>query len=351
MARRAGGQGIELGVAAAVALTLLLATSASREAARGDRSRDRRSGDGRPADSMAHPPATRAPGLWAVIKDVVSDVSENRLMTEAAGITFYALLALFPALGAMISLYGLYADPNTVSEHLSALSGVVPGGGMEVINDQIRRVTSNGASKLGFGLAIGLATSLWSANQGVKALFDSLNIVFREKEKRGFFLRTALTLAFTICTIAFVLIAMAFIVVLPIVLNFFGLGGVTDTLVRLARWPVLLLGVGVFIALVYRFGPSRESVAWRWVSWGSAFASITWIVSSAAFSWYVANFGNYNATYGSLGAVIGFMTWIWLSAFVVLIGAQLDAEMETRAGPAEKTPVSEPAGGEMPAPA
>jgi membrane protein len=249
------------------------------------------------------------------------------------------LLALFPALAAMVSLYGLYADPATVADHLSALTGLIPGGGMDIINDQIKRVASNRTTSLGLGLLIGLATSLWSSNQGIKALFDSLNIVFREKETRGFIRRTALTLAFTVGAVVFVLIAMSLVVALPIALKSIGFGSVTDVLVRLARWPLMLIGVALFIGLVFRFGPCRQSVVWRWVSWGSGVASITWVAGSVAFSWYVSNFGSYNATYGSLGAVIGFMTWIWLSAFVVLLGAQLDSEMETRARRDEKEPV------------
>ncbi len=343
MLQRKLGDGIALGVAASAALLLLLAPSPLSNGARPPRDGDaKQPGDDRPADSLAHPPAARAPGLWGVIKSVASDVSDNRLLTEAAGVTFYALLALFPALAAMVSLYGLYADPRTVADHLNALSGVVPGGGMEIINEQVRRVTSNAPGRLGFGLVIGLATSLWSSNQAIKALFDSLNTVFREKEQRGFIRRTLLTLGFTVGTILFILLAMALVVALPIVLDFLGLHSVTDVLIRLSRWPAMLLVVTLFLAFVYRFGPCRQSVAWRWVSWGSAVASLSWLAGSAAFSWYVAHFGSYNQTYGSLGAVIGFMTWIWLSAFVVLVGAQLDAEMETRAGAAEKTPVDAP---------
>src|SRR6202051_1078105 len=139
---------------------------------------------------------------------------------------------------------------------------------MEIINDQIKRVTSNGTSTLGFGLFIGLATSIWSSNQAIKALFDSLNVVFREKEERGFIRRTALTLAFTVGAIIFILIAMSVVVALPIVLNFIGFGSLTDELIRLARWPLMLVGVALFIALVFRFGPCRQSVGWRWGSLG-----------------------------------------------------------------------------------
>jgi membrane protein len=278
--------------------------------------------------SASHPAEIPARGWWEILKRTAGQVSEDRILTEAAGITFYALLALFPALAALISIYGLFADPRTINDHLTALGEVIPGGGMEIISEQVRRITAKGEGALGFGALIGLATSLWSANQAMKAFVDSLNVVYGEEEKRGFFRRLAVTMAFTVAGILFIVFAMVGVVAVPVVLNFIGLGGTLDSVLRLARWPIMLLAVGLFLACLYRFGPSRERAQWRWVSWGSAFASFAWIVFSLGFSWYVTNFGNYNETYGSLGAVVGFMTWIWLSSTVVLVGAELDAEME-----------------------
>ena len=282
-------------------------------------------GRGQTADSPSEIPAR---GWWDILKRTAQQVSEDRVLTEAAGITFYALLALFPAIAALISIYGLFADPATVGEHLDALEGVLPGGGVQIIGEQVQRIASKADGALGFGAVVGLLTSLWSANQAMKAVVDSLNVVYEEEERRGFFARLALTMAFTLGGIAFVIVAIGAVVVLPVVLNFVGLGGTAEVLLRVLRWPLLLVGVGVFLALVYRYGPSRDRAKWRWVSWGSAVASVIWVIGSLAFSWYVTNFGNYNETYGSLGAVIGFMTWIWLSATVVLVGAELDAEME-----------------------
>jgi membrane protein len=249
-------------------------------------------------------------------------------MTEAAAITFYSLLALFPALTALVSIYGLFADPASISDHVAAASGVVPGGGMQIITDQVHSLAANGGKALGLGAVLGLTASLWSANQGTKALFDALNVVYGEQEKRGFVRRTAVTLAFTVGGILFVLIAMGAVVAVPLVINFMGLSGVTDLLLRFLRWPVLLVVVAAVLACIYRVGPSRQSARWRWVTWGGGFAAVTWLLSSIAFSWYVSHFGSYNKTYGSLGAAIGFMTWIWLSATVVLVGAELNAEME-----------------------
>jgi membrane protein len=175
---------------------------------------------------------------------------------------------------------------------------------------------------------MGILVALWSANGGTKAMFDSLNVVYEEHEKRGYIRRTLVSLAVTLGTLVFVMVVMAAVVALPIALNFVGLGKVTDLLLRVGRWPLLLVIITVMLAVIYRYGPSRTEARWRWVSWGGAFAAIAWVLVSLAFSWYVAHFGSYNKTYGSLGAAIGFMTWIWISATIALIGAELNAEME-----------------------
>lgn len=291
-----------------------------------------RSGGGAASDgrgrNAASPSEIPTRGWWDILRRTFAEVSNDRVLTEAAGITFYALLALFPAIAAMVSIYGLFAEPATIGEHLDVLGTVVPSGGMQIIEEQVKRITSKGEAALGFGAVFGLLTALWSSNQAIKAMVDTLNIVYGEKEKRSFILRTALTLALTVAGILFILLAMGSVVVLPVVLNFVGLGDTTETLLRVARWPVMLLVVALFLACIYRYGPDRDLAKWRWVSWGSAVAAVGWAAVSAGFSYYVTNFGNYNETYGSLGAVVGFMTWIWISSTVVLVGAELDAEIE-----------------------
>jgi membrane protein len=285
----------------------------------------REAGVGRDADTPSQIPAR---GFWQVAKRTLSQAGDDRLLTEAAGITFYTLLALFPAIAALVSLYALVADPGTIQGHLEALGGVVPGGGMDIINEQVQRVAQTAEGTLGFGVIAGLLISLWSANQAAKAVFDALNVVYEEKEKRGFVKLTLTTLGFTLGFIVFAILTMVAVVALPVVLNFIGLGGTVEALLRYGRWPLLLLLVSAVLACLYRWGPSRAKARWRWVSWGSGFAAIAWLGVSAAFSWYVSNFGNYNETYGSLGAVIGFMTWIWISSAVVLLGAEVNAELE-----------------------
>ena len=276
----------------------------------------------------ASPTEIPARGWWDILKRTAGQISEDRVLTEAAGVTFYSLLALFPAIAATVSIYGLFADPATISEHLDLVGSVVPGGGMEIIEEQVRRITSKGNAALGFGAILGILTALWSANQAMKAVVDALNVVYGEREERSFIRRTALTLALTAAGILFIVLAMGAVVALPIALEFVGLEDATETLLSLARWPVLLAAVTLLLAVIYRYGPDRDRARWRWVTWGSAAAAVAWAAVSAGFSYYVSNFGNYNETYGSLGAVIGFMTWIWLSSAVVLAGAELDAEME-----------------------
>jgi membrane protein len=267
----------------------------------------------------------------AILKRTFAEFLDDRILALAAGVTYYVLLALFPALTALVSLYGLFADPATISQHLDSVSGLVPAGAIQIISDQLHRLTSHKPSVLGLGFVIGLAVALWSTSAGMKSLFDALNVVYDESETHGYVRLTVTALAFTIGTIIFLLVGSAAVVVLPAVLNFVGLGSTTELLMKLLRWP-LLLGVAILaLAALYFFGPSRTQSEWRWVTWGSAAASLAWVAASLLFSWYVQNFGNYDKTYGSLGAVIAFMTWLWLSTAIFLLGAELDSEIERSA--------------------
>ena len=183
-------------------------------------------------------------------------------------------------------------------------------------------------STLGFAFAGGLAISLWTANAGMKALFDAMNVVYQEDEKRGFVELNLRSLGFTLGAIAFLLLALAAIVVVPIALNYVGLASGAELALSLLRWPTLLILVLFALAVLYRYGPSRRHAQWKWITGGSLVAALLWLSGSLLFSWYVASFGSYNATYGSLGAAVGFMTWIWLSATIVLLGGEVNAEIE-----------------------
>jgi membrane protein len=282
-------------------------------------------GRGRSADRPSEIP----PRGWKdILLRVYCGISEDRILLVAAGVTFYLLLSIFPGIAALFSIYGLFANPADIASHLDALANVAPSGALDILREEMTRLASNGGTTLGIGFLVSLAFSLWTTNSGVSAIFDALNIVHEEKETRGTFRFYFTTLTFTLASIVFILLAIAIVVLLPVVLNFIPLPGGTDLLVKIARWPILFVLVALALAMVYRYGPSRTPARWRWVTWGSGFATVMWIVASVLFSWYVASFGSYNKTYGSLGAIIGFMTWIWISIIVVLIAAKLDAEME-----------------------
>lgn len=284
---------------------------------------------GRQANSPSEIPAK---GWKDVLLRVYADIGDHRILALAAGMTYYSILAIFPALAALVSIYGLFSDPGTIAKHLDQLSGFVPGGALDVAREQLTHVTSKGNQALSLTFVIGLAISLWSSNAAMKALFDTLNMVYGEKEKRGFVKLNALSLAFTIAAIAFVILALGAVVVVPVVLNYLAVSDFADLFIRIARWPAMFICLALALACIYRFGPSRDTPRWRWITWGSAAATLFWLIVSALFSWYAASFGKFNETYGSLGAVIGFMTWLWISAIVILLGAELDSEMERQAG-------------------
>ncbi len=249
-------------------------------------------------------------------------------MTLAAGVTFYIILALFPAIAALVSVYGLFSDPSTIAKQLDALSNILPAGAVEVIGNEIDQLISQGNSVLSLAFAASLTISIWSANAGMKAIFDVLNVVFGERERRGLIKLHVMSLAVTIGALVLTLLLLVTVAVLPAALDYIGLRPAMDRLVRLARWPALFVVVDFGLAILYRYGPSRTNARFRWVTWGSACATVAWVITSVLFSWYATRLGNYNKTYGSLGAAIVFMTWIWISTIIVLVGATLDSELE-----------------------
>jgi membrane protein len=258
---------------------------------------------------------------------VFHGISEDRITTIAGGVTFFVLLAIFPGLAGLISLYGLFASSSSIAQHLDSLAGIMPEGGLQIIRDQLQLLTSQPPQKLGVATAASLAISLWSANGGVKAMFEGLNAAYEEQEKRSFIRLNAVSLAFTLGLIGFAIVSLATITIVPRLLSMLGLpglGGIMD----IARWPILLVVAALMISVVYRFGPSRKRPQWRWISPGSIFATVVWVTASLLFSWYTSHFGSYNKTYGSLGAAVGFMTWMWISTIVILIGAKINAELE-----------------------
>ncbi|BBK42283.1 hypothetical protein STVA_23030 [Allostella vacuolata] len=280
------------------------------------------------APAVLPPPVRKS-----LIRRLYDQIWEDRVISVAAGVTFYALLAIFPTLAALVSLYGLVAHPATISQHLEHLYFFLPEGAVQVIGGQISRISSRPTETLGLTLGISLTVSLWSANAGMKALFDALNIVHGIRESRSFVWLTLQTLTFTFGAILFLLLALAGVVVLPVAIAWLPLPFDVERLVTLLRWPALAAALTAGLAVLYRWGPCRPHApgrqrVWRGVAWGAAVAATAWLGGSMLFSWYVSRFADYDATYGSLGAAIGFMTWIWLSAIVILVGGEIDAELE-----------------------
>ncbi|MBR0786593.1 YihY/virulence factor BrkB family protein [Bradyrhizobium iriomotense] len=269
---------------------------------------------------------------WAGWKDIFwrtyQRIDDDRLLATAGGVVFFGLLAIFPAVTALVSSYGLFANPSTITDNLQTLAMMLPEGAFQIVEDQVGRVVSHGNATLGITFLVGLALAIWSANAGVKAIFDALNVAYEEREKRSFIQLNLVSLAFTAGGIVALLLMVGAVVAFPLALNHLGMAPESKLIVALARWPLLFLILLVALAILYRFAPSRDSPRWQWLSVGAVTAAILWIAGSALLSWYLSEFANYNATYGSLGAAIGLMMWMWMSAIVIMFGAELNSEIE-----------------------
>jgi membrane protein len=269
---------------------------------------------------------------WKGWKDICwrtyQRIDNDRLLATAGGVVYFGLLAIFPAITALVSFYGLIADPSTISANLQTLAMMLPEGTFQIIQDQVGRVLAKGNAELGTTFLFGLLLAVWSANAGVKSIIDALNVAYEEREKRSFITLNLVSLGFTVGGIAALIFMVGAVVAFPLALNSLGLAPESKLIVALARWPLLLVILLGALALLYRLAPSRDAPRWQWLSIGALTAAILWIFGSALLSWYLQNFANYNATYGSLGAAIGLMMWMWMSAVVILLGAELNSEIE-----------------------
>lgn len=267
--------------------------------------------------------------VWRACRKAYGD----RVTTIAASVAFFVFLATFPGIAATVALYGIFADPGEGEVLVAALPSVLPEQAVEIIARQARRIAGQaGTSKstLLFAPLFGFAILLWSTTRGMNAMFGALNTIHDTQERRGFVELTALSLVFTIGFLAFLLLVVGVVFVLPSLLDAIG---ISSRSIKLLRWPTLLIVVGLSLSLIYRFGSDRENARWRWITIGSATASLLWVCSSILFEWIVSRFGSFDMLYGSLSAVIGFLVWIWLSTIAVLFGAELDAAAERRPRP------------------
>jgi membrane protein len=290
---------------------------------------------GRPQASREEAP----PRHWReLLSRVKARVSRDNLSIVAAGVGFYALLAVFPGLAALISIYGLAFDPQEVEGQLSGFGAMLPPQAMEVLLGQLREVARTAPGALGMAAIGGLLLTLWSAAAGIKTLMVALNVAYHQPERRGFLKFNAVALALTLASILAAVLAIATVVAIPALIKVLDLGSVLEGVLSLARWPVLALVVVLGLGVLYRYGPSREAVRGGWFNWGAVIATLLWLAGSALFSFYVSNFGKYNETYGSVGAIVVLLLWFLLTAYVILVGAEIDAVLERRTSAARDAP-------------
>jgi membrane protein len=282
-------------------------------------------GRGRNAGSPSEIPAR---GLRDVLWRVHGEVMADRITLIAAGATYYIVLAIFPGMGVLVSIYGLLTDPTDLAKQMTFVGDVLPPGAYDLLLPQFEALAHKGRSELSVAFLASLLVAFWSATSGIKALFDAMNVAYGEVEKRSFVHVTLLAFAFTLAAIAALVVLVTLVGVVPEVLKALYLDDWTEALARVGRWPVILLITGTATIIIYRYGPSREKARLRWLTWGAAFSTVAWAITTTAFSVYLLNFANYNATYGTLGALVAFMIWIWLSIVILIVGAELNAELE-----------------------
>ena len=284
------------------------------------------------ADSRGHeasrPREIPARGWLDIARRVKDQIKRDRLSIIAAGVAFYGLLAVFPGLVALVGLYGLAADPASVESHVASLSGVLPQQAAGILTTQLHDLVGTDRGALGVGAVGGLLLALWSASSAVRTLMEALNVAYNEEEHRGMIRFYATAFILTFGAVLAIIVALGLVVALPALLKAIGLSWLVEAAVSLVRWPVLAVLAIVGFAVVYRYGPSRAQPRWRWVSWGAAIAVVLWLSGSALCSLYVTRFGNYNETYGAAGAVVILLMWFLLSSYAILIGAEINAEME-----------------------
>ncbi len=301
---------------------------------------------GEPASPSAGggaPPVPHKPGLFGLAMSIFDRMGRDNITLAAAGVAFYVMLAIFPALAMMVSLYALVADPTTVAQHIQEYGGLLPAESMKLLTDGLNSFAQKSTSQLSLALIVSILLALWSARNGISSVMTGLNIAYEETEQRSFIMQTLVSLVLTFAGVIFAVLVFVAVPVVPVVLNLLHVGGFATVLVNLLRWPVLAVFVALGFAVIYRFAPSRSHPRWRWISWGAGIATVCWLVGSILFSIYVSKFGSYDATYGSLGAVVVLLLWFWVSALVLLVGAEIDAEIDTRA-----TATSSPMGGLAP---
>lgn len=281
--------------------------------------------------TIKSPKKIKGKGWKKILMRVKDRIGEDNITIVSAGVAFYAFLAIFPALVALLSIYGLAVDPHQAEQQISQLSGMMPEQAFEIIKERIDNLVSTPGSALSWGTALGILISLWSANAGTKSLFTGLDIAYETKNNRNFIKQNALTLLFTFGFIITLVVSMTLIVVFPAIVHAIGLPDNIENLISWLRWPLLALIVVFVISLIYKYAPDRKTPKLTWVVIGAALATLLWLIASWGFSFYVSNFGNYGEMYGSISAVVILMLWLFLTSFIILLGGEVNSATEAYA--------------------
>ncbi|NMT65018.1 YihY/virulence factor BrkB family protein [Marinobacter orientalis] len=275
-----------------------------------------------------HPSQIDVKGWRDIALRVKCAIKKDHLGLIAAGVAFYFFLAIFPMIAAFLSVYGLIFDPAEARAHVTALSGVLPGQARSILAQQTEQLTSGSGSALGLGALISILIAIWSAHKGTTAMTIAMNIAYKEEGSRGFIRKMLVDFSLTLGLVIFFTISLAIVAVAPVVLQLLDPGPTVELALDLLRWPTLGLIAVLALSVMYRFGPDRQAPKWRWLTPGALLAVIVWLITSGLFSWYVSSFGDYNETYGSVGAVITLLFWFYLTAYIFILGAELNSEME-----------------------
>jgi len=318
--------------------------SARRSTTTHDRPDAAKSTSGVPGEQADKPTEIPAKGWVQIIRRAFKEMGKDHVTLIAGGVAYSWFLALFPGLIAAVMIYGLVTDPADVQKQIASMAGALPQSAQALLSEQMTSIASSSSGSLSIGLMISIALALWSASAGMAGLVEATNIAYDEEEERSFIVKRGLALLLTVGFIIFLALSIGLLAVLPIVLDSIGLGTFGAVLARIAGFAGLIVVMGVALALLYRVGPDRDAPKLKWVSQGAIIATVLWVIASIAFSFYVDNFGSYAETYGALAGVIVLLVWLWLTATVVLLGAEINAETEGQTAKDSTTGPEKPMG-------
>ncbi|MBP9223776.1 MAG: YihY/virulence factor BrkB family protein [Verrucomicrobiales bacterium] len=266
-------------------------------------------------------------GWWDIAYRLKERIGRDNLGFISAGVAFYLLMGFIPTLAAVVALYGLFADPGDVERQMASLQGLVPPEALQIFEGELKRIASNDATA-GWATLIALSLAIWGGSQAMDSMITALNLAYDECETRGYFRRKFLGLGLTIGLAVSVVLTVALLASAPVALHLLGWRSSSEWIIQLMKWPLLLLVVGSAVSLLYRYAPDREDAKWRWITPGAVLATVFWGIGSVGFSWYVSTFANYSAMYGSLGGIVILLFWFYITGFVILLGAEVNAEVE-----------------------